>query len=222
MGQIYGIKDLSKNKFIYIGQTIRNYKVRWQQHKQQSKDRNYALYNAFRKQGIKNFVPELIEECDNSLLDERECYQINYYHTFIEEEGYNITKGGNYISDSIKKPIYQQDLKGNYIGEFESINEAQQIVGEKKGSVINKAVNNKINTAQGFLWSFEKKEHIEPPTKSYRKEIYQYDKNMNLIGQYNSAGEAGRAIGKSYTNISACALGKRKTAYGFIWSYEKI
>lgn len=222
MGQIYGIKDLSKNKIIYIGQTIRNYKVRWQQHKQQSKERNYALYDAFHKYGINNFMPFLIEECDNSLLDVQEQYWINFYHTYIEEDGYNLTKGGKKdTSKSIKKPVYQYDLNGKFIQSYESINEAQWKVSNHQGSEIQKAVNGKIKSAYGYLWSFEKKECLTPPSLSYKKIVYQYDKNMNFIQQYDSINLAAKALNKQPANISACALGKRKTAYGFIWTYNK-
>lgn len=56
MGQIYCIKQKPENKIVYIGQTIRTYTSRWQQHKQQAKDRKYALYNAMNKYGVENFT----------------------------------------------------------------------------------------------------------------------------------------------------------------------
>ena len=39
--------------------------------------------------------------------------------------------------------------------------------------------------------------------------------------QYDSVNQAAKMLGKAPANISACALGKRKTAYGFIWTYKK-
>lgn len=220
MGQIYGIKN-SKNEFIYIGQTIRNYKVRWQQHKQQAKERKYALYNAFNKYGIDSFHPELIEDCDNALLNKREQYWIRFYHTSVKENGYNITDGGNTVSDKIKKPVYQYDKDGNFLRKFDSTNEAQWEIGKRYGSEVNRAAHGKIKTAYGFLWSFEKKDSLTPPKDTYKKTVYQYDKNMNFIMQYDSVNQAAKMLGKAPANISACALGKRKTAYGFIWTYKK-
>lgn len=222
MGQIYGIKNTLTNQIVYVGQTIRNYKIRWSQHKQQSKDRDYPLYNAFHKYGIENFLPFLIEECDNSLLDEKEQYWINFYNTSINKSGYNITLGGNTVSDKIKKPVYQYDLNGQYIQSFESINEAQWQIGKCAGTNIQKAVNHIIDSAYGFLWSLEKKDFIKPLKHTYKKIIYQYDKNNNFIQQYDSVNLAAKALNKPPANISACALGKRKTAYGFIWSYNRV
>ena len=158
MGQIYGIKNNIYDKIIYIGQTTRDYKIRWIQHKQQSKDRNYALYKAFHKYGIENFTPILLEECSNKILDDREIYWIKFYHTYIEEQGYNLTKGGkNDTSKNIKIPVYQYDLNGKFIQEFESISEAQWQISGHAGSTIFKAAHNNIQSAYGFLWSFEKK-----------------------------------------------------------------
>lgn len=220
MGQIYGIKNLLTNQVVYVGQTIRTYKIRWQQHKQQSKDRKYSLYNAFNKYGINNFKPFLIEECENTLLNEREQYWIKYYKTYIDENGYNLTKGGNFVSDKQKIPVHQYDLEGNFIQSFDSMREAQRCVANNNGSSISKVINNKENSAYGFLWSLDKKDKIMPLDKKYRQDIYQYDKNMNFIKKYKSVRDAAKALGKPPANISACALKKRKTAYGYIWSYD--
>ena len=46
------------------------------------------------KYGYDNFIPSEIEECDNSLLDEREIYWIAYYNTTNKQYGYNMTTGG--------------------------------------------------------------------------------------------------------------------------------
>lgn len=48
--------------------------------------------NAIKKYGSENFHAEEIEECDNSLLNEREKYWINFYNSY--SDGYNMTKGG--------------------------------------------------------------------------------------------------------------------------------
>ena len=50
------------------------------------------MYRAFRKYGIENFSICELEKCDNSILDEREIYWINYYQTY--KKGYNATAGG--------------------------------------------------------------------------------------------------------------------------------
>ena len=127
MGDIYAIKRLDIDKIVYIGQTIRNYKIRWQQHKQVAKNADssrYALYAAIQKLGVDNFYPLLIENCDNSLLNEREQYWIKYYKTKVEFGGYNLTDGGDANSERQRKRVYQYSLDGKYIDEFDSIADA--------------------------------------------------------------------------------------------------
>ena len=90
MGDIYGIVRKQDEQIVYVGQTIRNYKIRWQQHKQQAREgRPYALYNALRKYGSENFYPILIEQCEDNKLNEREKYWIAYYQTMINKKGEN-------------------------------------------------------------------------------------------------------------------------------------
>jgi hypothetical protein len=52
------------------------------------------------------------------------------------------------------------------------------------------------------------------------KKIEQYDKNGNLIKVWASAKEASKCCNISYNNISCVALGKRKSAGGYIWKYS--
>ena len=52
-------------------------------------------------------------------------------------------------------------------------------------------------------------------------EILQYDLNNNFIQSFSSPKEAATFLNKSQSShITACAKGKRKTAYGYIWKYK--
>jgi len=55
-----------------------------------------VLYMAMRKHGAGIFHIELIEECDNNLLNEREKYWISQYDSY--KHGYNSTPGGTALS----------------------------------------------------------------------------------------------------------------------------
>jgi hypothetical protein len=50
--------------------------------------------------------------------------------------------------------------------------------------------------------------------------INQKDKNNNIIAEYLSQAEAFRQTGIRQGDISACCLGKQKTAGGFIWEFK--
>ena len=51
------------------------------------------------------------------------------------------------------------------------------------------------------------------------KPVYQYSLDGDLIKEWPSAAEVKRSMGFSAGNIGQCCLGKRKTAYGYIWKY---
>lgn len=51
------------------------------------------------------------------------------------------------------------------------------------------------------------------------KAICQYDLNGNFIQEFPSAHEVQRKLGFFAQNIGKCCLGKRKTAYGYIWRF---
>lgn len=62
--------------------------------------------------------------------------------------------------------------------------------------------------------------HNEKIAKANSKTVYQYDLNGNFIQEWPSAYEIQRQTGYKQGVICRCCLGKRKQAYGFIWSYE--
>lgn len=91
MGYIYKITNILNQKS-YIGKTIRDPEIRWNEHKQDNKHPNLPLQRAFKKYGIDSFSFEIIEEVKEELLDEREKYYIKKFNTY--KQGYNATLGG--------------------------------------------------------------------------------------------------------------------------------
>ena len=98
MGYIYKITNDVNNK-VYIGQTVKTIKKRWQQHQCNSKKEYFSqivLYKAMNKYGLEHFHIEEIENVENNMLDEREKYWIKYYNSY--NNGYNSTIGGREIA----------------------------------------------------------------------------------------------------------------------------
>ncbi|AGE58480.1 GIY-YIG catalytic domain-containing endonuclease [Paramecium bursaria Chlorella virus NY2B] len=56
------------------------------------------------------------------------------------------------------------------------------------------------------------------------RRVYQYDKQGKLIydNPFISIQEAAKSVGGHGGHISECALGKRKSAYGFRWSFTLL
>lgn len=102
MTGIYKITNLITN-MSYIGQSL-NIEKRWNEEKRRAflkndKSYNYPLSKAFRKYGLKNFSFEILEECSQNFLNEKEKFYISKYNTFYN--GYNQTLGGD---NAIIKP----------------------------------------------------------------------------------------------------------------------
>ena len=80
IGVIYKIEN-KINKKMYIRMTTRNIQIRIKDHERvyndsESRSYNFKLYKAMRKYGFENFEFSTIEECDNSILGEKEKYYI--------------------------------------------------------------------------------------------------------------------------------------------------
>lgn len=89
-GIIYLITN-KENGFKYVGQTTQAMNKEWQQHIQESNRMSKKpLHIAFRKYGIGKFNIREIDECDETLLNEKERYWIEHHHTWENQQGYNV------------------------------------------------------------------------------------------------------------------------------------
>ena len=87
---IYKITNV-QNEMCYVGQAV-SISDRWKQHIKrgvgaEAPTRN-KLYPAMQEIGVENFTFEIIEECDRSLLNEREDYWQDFFKA--KEYGYSI------------------------------------------------------------------------------------------------------------------------------------
>ena len=110
MGVIYKIVNHINNK-IYIGRDKHN--------NPKYMGSGKLLHLAYEKYGIENFHKEIIEECSDSMLDDRERFWIKELRAQDHSIGYNIADGGHNdftMNDYVKSKI-SKTLKGKYIGE---------------------------------------------------------------------------------------------------------
>ena len=121
-----------KNGKHYIGQT-NNLQKRYNGHKSESfnpKASGYWLpfHCAIRKYGIENFSFDILEEImdgeSQNFVNEREQYFIQYYNSLKDNNGYNVTIGG----DGCPKPplSYEEKLERSKLFTGKEIQDIQQ------------------------------------------------------------------------------------------------
>lgn len=118
MTGIYKIENLINGK-VYIGQAI-NIKHRWKGHKKEliyNTHCNKHLQNAWNKYKEENFKFEVIEECEENKLTEREQYWIDYYGGLNSSNNYNKKDAGNkgHLSEESKLKVSRAN-KGKKLG----------------------------------------------------------------------------------------------------------
>jgi hypothetical protein len=122
--------------------------------------------------------------------------------------------------------VYQYDLNGNFINEFDSVADASdKLKIGKTGiwSVLNNYQN--IKRYKNFIFSYELKHKVEPYVKaesSLSKIVYKYDLEGNFLKEYKSANDASKKLKINCASICACCLKRPKyySANGFIWRYQ--
>lgn len=179
---------------------------------------NHTIHQAIRKYGIENFAFEVLEECAEALLNEREIYWIAKLNS--KQNGYNMTDGGDSTANNWDRRVEQYSLKGEYIATYPAIRLAARSTGIDHAA-IGRCCNNKVNHVGGYLWVYEGEKPKIPKKVVLRRKIGQYDLLTNeLIAVHNNAAEAVRAIGKNNSsNIRNVCHGKQKYAYGYFWKY---
>ena len=214
MGYIYKITNKNSGA-VYIGQTSRDYKTRWNEHLNylgQDYDPQKAslLHRALNKYGKNDFDFEVIEETDD--LNEREQYWIEYYHCYIYdplyEKGYNMTPGGKGCT---QPSPYEQQI----IQLWEE--------GYSVGEIIDK-VNCSRETARNILNKFniDVSLRLRRGCKYKSRPIHQYTLDGIYIQEFPSLSEAVRVIPKATASSLANACkGKISQTGRFIWAYAE-
>ena len=96
---IYKIQNKKNNK-VYIGKHCGQGDERWKTHLKNALDKTRPehLYRAMNLYGIDNFTYEVLEKhpisVGDEFLSEREKFYIKKYQSRSDENGYNMTEGG--------------------------------------------------------------------------------------------------------------------------------
>ena len=247
MYQIYKITN-QKNGMVYIGSSI-EVERRWRQHKEASineKDHhyNYPLMVAFREFGIANFTFEVIDtlptweamiEAEHNWILKENC---------VVPNGYNQTDKTNSpmfdpaiakkMSDTKRekygKRVCEIDSTKNILNIWNSLAEAGENTGLDRFKISNVCNGTRLTTGNRiFRFLDDENQIIEPEAKVNKvqsnritktsRRVGAYDKDNNLIQEFDSLQLAAQFCGGNSSTISAVCRGKRKTHKNYIWRY---
>lgn len=233
-------QHIAPNGKMYIGQTCKDPIKYWENGKRYlRRNSNEHFKNAIQKYGWDNFQHIVLYK--NITLDEAnfiEEFYISIYKSNEREFGYNKTNGGggNIPNEEVRKKMSENhaNFKGAnhpHYGTKVSQETKDKISKNRKGKHAGEDNNN-----FGKHLSDETKIKISIKKKGVKSSIETRDKmsknrqrgkhpNAKAIicfetGEiFECARDITEKYGFSYKNISAVCLGKRKTAFGYIWKF---
>lgn len=192
MGFIYKITSPS-NK-IYIGQTndLRK-RINCHKHSMKRNGSKVILINSFKKYGFDEHLFEIVEECDDSILDEREIFWIKEYNSFYANNlmGMNMTTGGEghtgfNKNDENRKRILLENLYSKGQNPFKGKKHTEE--NKKKMSKLMSERNKKMGIAIPY-WGAVK------GWEACMKDVVVYGKNGNRLGEFKSITAAAKFFG---------------------------
>lgn len=236
-----GVYKITIQNHVYIGSAAISFRKRWRQHQLDFiRDIHHSRFaqNAFNKYGIATF--EIMELCPRELCIEREQWWIDTLKPDLNIQkiadsalGVKRTEEtkrkcreahlGKWLSEEAiakrtakqVKTIYQYDLDGNLIKEWDSVKQAGEALGINRPSISN-CLKGRYKSAGGFIWRYSVEE-VSPVKKT--KSIEQYDLDGNLIKVWDSINSIENGTDYKRKTIYACANGQNSTAYGYVWKY---
>jgi hypothetical protein len=173
-------KITSPTNKIYIGQST-NIENRKYYYNSIKCDKQPKLYNSLLKYGWEQHIFEVIEECLEEQLNEREIYWGNYFKV-LGENGLNLRLGDanglcseetkqkigltnsrpkpDNFNSNLRKPVLQFDKQGNLIAEYESYHDAKN----KTGLSLTEVLRGKAKTAGGYIFKYKDDWDGVPPS----------------------------------------------------------
>lgn len=116
-------------------------------------------------------------------------------------------------------PIFQYDMEGNFIQEFQNPKQASKHLNINNGylSTIKDNFNKSIN---GYRFTSKYYASLPPYTDNRKKSILQYDKQNNLIKEWPSIESAAKSLNLNKRCISNVCSGQSNSLKGFIFKYK--
>jgi group I intron endonuclease len=187
---------------VYIGQSI-DIEKRWKYYYTLNCKGQTKLYHSLKKYSPENHMFEVLEECIESILEERETYYKLAYNSLIK--GLNCRIDGKFGYDSLETKEKKRACKLNN--------------SYAKGHVKSSYTKNKISESLKKLNFYSSPERVKKLSLSKSLPVFQFDLEGNFIKEWESAKQAAQVLKNkpNGSDIRACIKGTQKSAYGYIW-----
>lgn len=209
--------------------------ARWKEHVQHANDprlskKKYRFQFAIKKYGCEVWVHDILAEDMN--LEDAYVFEEKMIleHGTLSPYGYNEIKGGrgvkmtakqkiqhreatrNALSDPCVRSRYLEGIRrGHSTPEFLERNRKAQTIAQSRTDVV-------MKKRVSMLSRCSRSDYVSPRAKP----VVQIDRETgNVIATYTSATQAAKLTGIFIVNLCEAARGKRKSAGGFAWCYQK-
>ena len=191
---------------IYVGQTV-DYDRRKKEYIRQKGKGQPLLHKSILEYEDKNHKFEIIEECSIHQLNKQETYWKQHY---VDQLGW-------------ENMLFCHIIDGK--GGFKSLETRQKMSDYSK----NRTKEHNQNISKALTGYKQSEQHKLNKSKAMigvkipGKKVLQYDLEGNFIKEWETARQACLFFNpKDLNGISACCLGKQKTAFGYKWKYKII
>ncbi len=221
---ISGIYLIQIEKHHYVGSST-NIKKRLRTHRKMLRNNNHDncyMQNSYNK--YKKAYFKILEITDRKILNLDLRVKESLWIKKLSAD-LNIDDPIKGIGGSVMKPVFQYNMKGEFIKEWKSAVDCSIETGIPYAGIHSAANPNTVSkSSKGYLWSYIKFDKIEYTNNTgsnlIRKSVYVYDINGKYIKEYSSLSDFARQLALDinyqyhWTNLRSTigyALAKPKT-----------
>lgn len=123
-----------------------------------------------------------------------------------------------------RKPVYQYDMKGNFIAKHRCCADVEKMMGTYQGAMVHVMYESKTKIWKGYRWSFDPKsieewKEIARKYKTSRRMVAQLTDDRTQIATFSSLKEAADNVGVTSSAIYHCCNGDTLRAGKYKWEY---
>ena len=216
------------NGKVYVGITSKCPEDRWLKNGYGYKHQK-VVYGAIQKYGWENIEHIVIARnvsCESAKHLEIELIEL--YNSTDRKHGYNISPGGDLISEESRKKISKSHM-GKHMSEETRRNMSIANKGKKKSEEHKRKIG---DAHKGKKMSEEFRAKLSEIAKNRHRDTSNDPRNISVIqygisdgkfiSRYRSLSEAAKTTGASKSHISECAKNKRRQVLDCVWIYESM